>query len=68
MKFILVNGRTPVRTTFCLQCREKIDGNYIRETGTRLYGDYQCYARHRDFETRMASLGDRGFMAAHRAQ
>ena len=47
MKFILVNGRTPIRTTFCLQCCEKINGNYVREIRTRLpYCDYQCYARH----------------------
>ena len=69
MKLILVNGRTPIRTTFCLQCCEKINRNYVREIGTRLpYCDYQCYARHCDFETRVASLGNRGFVAAHGAQ
>ena len=66
MKFILVNGRTPIRITFCLQCCEKINGNYVREIRTRLpYCDYECYARHCDFETRAASLGDRGFVVAH---
>jgi hypothetical protein len=69
MKFILVNGRTPIRTTFCLQCSEEINGNYVREIRTRLsYCDYQCYARHCDFETRTASSRDRDFVMAHGVQ
>jgi hypothetical protein len=49
MRFILVNGRTPVRPTFCLQCCEKIGDGYLRAIRTRLpYCDYQCYARQRD--------------------
>ena len=31
MKFILVNGRTPFRKTFCMQCSEKISSSYLRE-------------------------------------
>lgn len=36
MKFVLVNGRIPLRTTFCLQCCEKISGSYLRELRMRL--------------------------------
>lgn len=43
--FVLVNGRTPFRRTYCMQCCEPIGGSYLREIGTRLpYCDYQCYA------------------------
>jgi hypothetical protein len=47
MKFVLVNGRTPCRQSFCVQCREPIGSSYLREIGTRLrYCDQKCYADH----------------------
>jgi hypothetical protein len=49
MRFILVNGRTPCRQSFCERCREPIGAGYLRETGTRLsYCDPDCYADHRN--------------------
>jgi hypothetical protein len=50
MRFVLVNGRTPFRQTFCLQCCEKITSSYVREIGTQLpYCGYECYALHREY-------------------
>jgi hypothetical protein len=49
MRFILVNGRTPFRKTFCLQCCEEITSSYLREIRTLLpYCDYECYAMCRE--------------------
>lgn len=43
--FVLVNGRTPFRKTWCMQCCEPISSSYLREIRTGLpYCDYQCYA------------------------
>lgn len=43
--FVLVNGRTPFRQAWCMQCCEPISGSYLREIATRLpYCDHQCYA------------------------
>ena len=43
--FVLVNGRTPSRQTWCMQCCEAIGGSYLRDMATLLpYCDYQCYA------------------------
>jgi hypothetical protein len=45
LAFLLVNGRTPLRHTRCMQCCEPIGGSYLREIGTHLpYCDHQCYA------------------------
>ena len=42
--FVLVNGRTPSRQTWCMQCCEAIGGSYLRDMATLLpYCDYQCY-------------------------
>jgi hypothetical protein len=47
MKFIVVNGRTPVRQSFCALCCEPIAGSYLREIATRLsYCDHKCYVGH----------------------
>jgi hypothetical protein len=47
MRFVLVNGRTPFRQTFCVLCCEPIDGGYLRDVRTRLcYCDSNCYALH----------------------
>jgi hypothetical protein len=60
MRFVLVNGRTPIRATLCLQCCEKIEGGYLRDTATRLpYCDYACYAHH---ESRSAATRGIGFV------
>jgi hypothetical protein len=49
MNFILVNGRTPRRQSFCALCGEPIGASYLRETGTQLYYcDHDCYADHCD--------------------
>lgn len=69
MKFILVNGRTPIRTTFCLQCCEKISGSYLREIRTRLpYCDYGCYARQCDLELRATVSRDSSLVRRRAAQ
>jgi hypothetical protein len=47
MRFILVNGRTRCRQSFCARCSEAIGANYLREVGTDLiYCDHDCYADH----------------------
>jgi hypothetical protein len=47
MRFVLVNGRTPCRQTYCVLCCEPIGASYLREIGTRLsYCDHDCYADH----------------------
>ncbi|WP_082907978.1 hypothetical protein [Bradyrhizobium neotropicale] len=62
MKFILVNGRTPFRKTFCLWCCEEIRGGYLRDVRTLLpYCDHECYARHHDA---VSSIGGRARAAS----
>jgi hypothetical protein len=47
MNFILVNGRTPCRTSNCALCGEPIRNCYLRETSTHLYYcDQGCYVAH----------------------
>jgi hypothetical protein len=47
MNFIVVNGRTPCRHSFCTLCGEQIGASYLREIGTQLYYcDHVCYADH----------------------
>ncbi|WGD56415.1 hypothetical protein QA641_22430 [Bradyrhizobium sp. CB1650] len=49
MRFILVNGRTPFRKTFCLWCCEEISGGYLRDVRTLLpYCDHECYELERE--------------------
>ncbi|MCP3383454.1 hypothetical protein NLM31_24095 [Bradyrhizobium sp. CCGUVB4N] len=49
MRFVLVNGRTPFRKTFCLWCCEEISGGYLRDVRTLLpYCDHECYALHHE--------------------
>ena len=49
MRFILVNGRTPFRKTFCLWCCEEISGGYLRDVRTLLpYCDHECYVLHHE--------------------
>lgn len=48
IKFILVNGRTPSRSSLCVQCCKPIGMGYLREIATELpYCDAGCYANHR---------------------
>jgi hypothetical protein len=47
MKFILVSGRTPSRSSGCALCGKSISNSYLRETGTQLYYcDHSCYSDH----------------------
>ena len=47
MKFVMVNGRTPNKQSFCVLCREPIGRGYLREVGTGLfYCNHDCYADH----------------------
>jgi hypothetical protein len=47
MRFVLVNGRSPCRQSFCVACERPIGGRYLREVGTYLiYCDHACYADH----------------------
>ena len=49
MRYVLVNGRTPCRRSYCVQCCEPIGAAYLREIGTRLpYCNHDCYAAHCD--------------------
>ena len=47
MKFVLVNGRSPLRQSFCVLCCEPIvEGRYLRDIRTRLcYCGATCYAQ-----------------------
>jgi hypothetical protein len=47
MNFILVNGRTPRRTSLCASCGKSIGNAYLREVSTLLfYCDQTCQADH----------------------
>jgi hypothetical protein len=47
MNFILVNGRTPFRTSLCAFCGKSIGDSYLRDMGTLLcYCDQTCHADH----------------------
>jgi hypothetical protein len=47
MRFVLVNGRTLCRKSFCVACERSIGRRYLREIGTHLiYCDHDCYAEH----------------------
>jgi hypothetical protein len=47
MNFILVNGRTPRRTSLCALCGKSIGNAYLREVSTLLYYcDQTCQADH----------------------
>src|SRR5215510_5323252 len=47
MKFILVNGRSLRRESFCSLCCETIGESYLRELTTRLsFCNYDCYLGH----------------------
>jgi hypothetical protein len=48
MKFVLVNGRTPIPQSSCALCCEPIGSRYLRELTTRLsYCDHKCYFGYR---------------------
>jgi hypothetical protein len=48
IKFVLVNGGTPISPSLCLMCCKPVGMGYLREIGTRLpYCDLGCYANHR---------------------
>jgi hypothetical protein len=46
VRFVVVNGRTPVRQSFCALCCKQIsEGGYLRDIRTRLcYCEAECYA------------------------
>jgi hypothetical protein len=47
MNFLLVNGRTPCRSSLCAMCGKSIGNSYLREMGTQLYYcDLNCHADH----------------------
>jgi hypothetical protein len=47
MKFVLVNHRTPVGTSTCIECRRPLGRGYLREVPTqRQYCDHDCYVRY----------------------
>jgi hypothetical protein len=62
VRFILVNGRTPFRKTFCLWCCEEISGGYLRDVRTLLpYCDHECYALHHEA---LVPIGERARAAS----
>jgi len=45
MKFVMVNGRTPVAQSPCAFCCRPIGNSYLREFETRrFYCNHQCYS------------------------
>jgi hypothetical protein len=45
MRFVLVNGRTPLPQPFCALCCEPIEENYLRDLATHLpYCGAKCFA------------------------
>ena len=65
MNFVLVNGRTPCRQSFCALCGESIGDSYLREIGTRLcYCDHDCYANHYNSAVVALANHTRGALAA----
>ena len=47
MRFVLVNGTSPQRRSFCVMCDRSIATSYLREIGTHLtYCNHDCYADH----------------------
>jgi hypothetical protein len=46
MNFVMVNGRTPFRQSFCVLCSKPIgESGYLRDIRTRLcYCELSCYA------------------------
>jgi hypothetical protein len=47
MRFILVNGRSPLPRSSCVMCDRPVGVSYLREIGTLLiYCDHGCYADH----------------------
>jgi hypothetical protein len=47
MRFILVNGRSPLPRSACVMCERPVGANYLHEIGTLLvYCDHGCYADH----------------------
>jgi hypothetical protein len=47
VRFILVNGRNPRLTTYCVLCGTKIEGNYVRDISTQFcYCDDGCFDGH----------------------
>jgi hypothetical protein len=47
MRFILVNGRSPLPRSLCVMCDRSVGASYLREIGTLLvYYDHGCYADH----------------------
>jgi len=47
MKFILVNHRTPLSPSTCIECSRSLEAGYLRDVSTqRKYCDHHCYLRY----------------------
>ena len=47
MKFILVNHRTPLDGSTCVECSQSLGPGYLKAVSTRRqYCDYDCYLRY----------------------
>ena len=47
MKFVLVNHRTPVEASTCIECSRPLGRGYLRDVSTqRQYCDHDCYVRY----------------------
>ena len=47
MKFVLVNHRTPVDPSACIECSRPLGRGYLRDVSThRHYCDHDCYVRY----------------------
>jgi hypothetical protein len=65
VRFILVNGRSPQRRSFCVMCDQPIATSYLREIGTDLtYCNHNCYVDHCRSATLLLENQARRFTAA----
>ena len=47
MKFVVVNHRTPLDPSTCLECSRPLGRGYVRDVSThRHYCDHDCYVRY----------------------
>jgi hypothetical protein len=65
MRFVLVNGRSPQRRSFCVKCDQPIAASYLREIGTHLtYCNHNCYEDHCKSAIQLLENQSTGFAAA----
>jgi hypothetical protein len=67
MKFVLVNHRTPVDASSCIECSRPLGRGYLRDVSTqRQYCDHDCYLQYEAKSLFMPSLMFAPWLAATR--